>query len=153
MKRFILYISLFLCFPVLLIAGSPEITNSYGPTIGNSRASELTNENSLFGFFNKAKLKMDHSYSYYFSTTAKKSNSLGLYLNTLNYQISQPLLFKIKWGIAFSPQSYSTAKTSNYSGGSLVMPSFELHYRPSENFRFSIQYSALPSFQQNYFLR
>ena len=62
-------------------------------------------QNRTFGLsiFDPTKFNMDHSFSMSFFSIGGKGVSQGLYLNTMSYQLSSPLLLKLQWGIQNFP--------------------------------------------------
>jgi hypothetical protein len=102
-------------------------------------------ETSGLTLLDPARFSMSQSYSTTMGYTQAGSYSYGLYLNTLSYQIFNPLTFSIDLGIYtpfHSSGSYSSGTSSGNleQMGSLVIPRIGLDYKPTENMLISIQY-------------
>ena len=94
----------------------------------------------LFSLFDPAKFSMQHTYALSFTSDGKRTFGNGLYLNTMQYQFSAPLVFRLKWGIETPSGLQSTQPL--FSKQNLVIPSVELWYRPFKSMLFKVEYKA-----------
>ncbi len=108
----------------------------------NLRSSGTT---TSFSFLSPNRFSMSQSYSVGFSSSSYGSSSAGLYLNTLNYQLSEPLTLSADVGF-FSPLYSSSPGSFNSrglqdptKGSSFVFPRIGLEYKPTKNLSFSLQ--------------
>jgi len=97
------------------------------------------------GPLNPGRFSMSQSYSTSMGYSSGGSYSAGVYLNTLAYQIANPLVFSIDVGFHspfYSSGIYnSTVDPSNIENNtSFVMPRMSLEYRPTENTTLSLHY-------------
>jgi hypothetical protein len=92
----------------------------------------------LFSLFDPQKFSMQHSYTFSVASDGKRTFSDGLYLNTMQYQFSAPLLFRLKWGLETPAGLQSTQAL--LAKPNLVVPSMELLYRPFKNMLFKVEY-------------
>lgn len=172
-------ISSLIALTVLALAGAawpnapeapPSPTLSLSPD-GFDQTSLLApeyREQSGFGGFSllhPQRFSMAQSYSVSFTGSSSGSSGSGLYLNTLSYQLAQPLVLSVDLGV--HTPLYSTFGGSTYSqpgafqqGGTaaeLVLPRIGLDYKPSDNLLFSIQWvngeDAWKAYGPSYFYR
>lgn len=98
----------------------------------------------LFGWFDPGKLKMSQSFSLSYQTFGNQGLSLGVYTNSLSYQISNPLSVQMDVSVVRSPySSLGSDFTKSLSG--IYLSRAELNYKPSDNMLFQIQYRQLPA--------
>ena len=98
----------------------------------------------LFGWFDPGKLKMSQSFSLSYQTFGNQGLSLGVYTNSLSYQISNPLSVQMDVSVVHSPySSLGNDFTKSLSG--IYLSRAELNYKPSDNMLFQIQYRQLPA--------
>ena len=127
---------------VLMLAGSGyaqlqrDLPNSYAPA------------KSSFSLFNPNRFHMTQSYSAMYMSSNSGSQSLGMYLNSIEYQVSDPLNIKLDLAYVHQPGALF-----NNSGVSLadgrILPAISISYRPSKNLLFQFNYRQTPLFYQN----
>ncbi len=107
------------------------------------------NSNSFMGLsiLDPSRLNMSHSFSMSFFSVDGKGVSQGLYLNTLTYQIANPLLVRLQWGIQSYP--YNTlAKSHPAFQSGLFLSGAELQYKPSDKFEMKFQINQMPYYNR-----
>lgn len=111
----------------------------------NLLAPEHRSTVSSFSFLDRNRFSMQQSYSLSFMSGGAGSMSSGLYLNTLNYRLSNPLTFSVDLGF-YTPISstipgmrQNTLMSQGGAGSSFVLPRMGLEYRPSENFSMNLE--------------
>ncbi|NVM00892.1 MAG: hypothetical protein HWN67_01030 [Candidatus Helarchaeota archaeon] len=91
--------------------------------------------------FDPERFKMTQSYSMFFSS-GRFGGIRGLYTNTINYNISDAVKMRFRFGYMFQPTFLSSRRQdfSSINKG-IFLPNFDLKYQPSENtiFRFSFR--------------
>ncbi len=97
-----------------------------------------------FSFLQKNRFSMQQSYSLSFASGGAGSMSSGLYLNTLNYRLSNPLTFSVDLGFytpisSTIPGMRQNTLMSQGTGSSFVLPRMGLEYRPSDNFSMNLE--------------
>lgn len=92
---------------------------------------------------NPSKFSMSHSYSVFYTSIGKQSFSQGLYLNTMNYRFSDPLMMQVRIGYVHQP--FGGLGRTTGKNGALFVQRAMLQYKPSENMSFTIDYQVLPS--------
>ncbi|MBC7185411.1 MAG: hypothetical protein H5U38_00095 [Calditrichaeota bacterium] len=91
-----------------------------------------------------SRLHLSHSYTLSYFSLGGQSFAQGVYLNTIEYAVSQPLQVRLQWGMAHSP-------LQNFGVGSVLangpfVSAAEIQYRPSSKFSLGVQYRALPAY-------
>lgn len=103
---------------------------------------------SVIGF-DPAKFHMSHSYSMSYFSLGGKGITQGLYLNTMSYQFSDPLLLKLQLGFAHQPfNAFGNNNTPLFNNGFFVSGA-ELTYKPMNNMTLHFQFNRLPG--QSYY--
>ncbi len=98
----------------------------------------------LFGWFDPSKLKMAQSFSMSYQTFGRQGLALGVYTNSLSYQISQPLSVQMDVSVVHSPYSSLGGDFSKSLSG-IYLSRAELNYKASDNMLFQIQYRQMPA--------
>ncbi|MCJ7813747.1 hypothetical protein MUP95_10580, partial [bacterium] len=97
--------------------------------------SNILNNSQLFkkpaGFLDSlidpSKFSMSHSYSLSYFSWGGKSFSQGLYLNTMNYQLSEPLFMQVRIGYAHQP--FGIMNQSNGMNGKVFVQRALIEYK------------------------
>jgi|GEM_PF-446204 len=95
----------------------------------------------LFGL-HPEKFSMTHSYSLSFVSFGGKVFNQGLYLNTMRYQLTDPLSVHLQLGIAHHPLGGQLQGTSPRSEIFISRAGFE--YAPTKNLKLQLEYSQQP---------
>jgi hypothetical protein len=98
----------------------------------------------LFGWFDPGKLKMTQSFSMSYQTFGQNGFALGVYTNSLSYQVSEPLSLQMDVSVMHSPYSSLGGDFAKSLSG-VYLSRAELNYRPSDNTLFQIQFRQLPA--------
>jgi len=117
-----------------------------------NKQSNVLNNSQLFkkpaGFLDSlidpSKFSMSHSYSLSYFSWGGKSFSQGLYLNTMNYQLSEPLFMQVRIGYVHQP--FGIMNQSNGMNGKVFVQRALIEYKPSKNMRLTIDYQVNPVF-------
>ena len=113
------------------------------PTSGSSLVRE-DGGNFLLGWFDASRFQMRQSYGLTYSTMGGKGISVGEYVNSMMYQISDPLSVQFDVSLMHVPfSSYGDKLSQGLSG--LRLSRAQLDYRPSENTWFQIQFRQIPA--------
>jgi hypothetical protein len=97
---------------------------------------------SSFSLVNPDRFSMRQSYSLSAMSSGSGSASAGTYLNTLGYQISEPLFFFVDVGFhtpIHSSMQGVNASQAGAAGSSMILPRMGLEYRPSERMSFNLE--------------
>lgn len=100
-------------------------------------------ESSISGlsFADRSRFSMQQSYSVSALSSASGSMSSGLYLNTVSYRISDPLVLSVDMGV-HTPMHSTFAGNSGATGAeasSFVLPRVGLDYVPNDRFSMHFQ--------------
>lgn len=98
----------------------------------------------LFGWFDPGKLKMSQSYSLSYQTFGQNGLALGVYTNSLSYQVSDPLSVQMDVSVMHSPYSTLGGNFSKSLSG-IYLSRAEINYKPSDNTLFQVQFRQLPA--------
>jgi hypothetical protein len=90
------------------------------------------------------KLSISHSYSISYYTMGQKGYNQGLYLSTINYQFSDPLLMQVRFGYMHQPFG-GTSNASQGVNNKFFVQRAMLQYQPFKNTTLVIDYQAYPS--------
>jgi hypothetical protein len=104
----------------------------------------LQKPGGIFGkLLDPSKFHMSQSYSISFLTYGKQAINQGLYLNTMSYRFSDPLLAQVQIGYLHQP--LGKWGNSGSSNGTLFLSGASLQYQPSERFKMQFDYQSIPS--------
>ena len=142
MKKTFLYL---FCLALPLIAMAQYKTQAEPADIGKALRNPLTLPSAAAGLIglDPSRLSVSHSYSMSVVSLGGHALSQGLYLNTISYQLSDPLLLSVQWGVAHQPFA-TTSQHSLFSNGPFISNA-RLLYKPSKNTIFEIQYQHIPN--------
>ena len=88
------------------------------------------------------KFSMSHSYSLSFFNMGNQSVNQGLYLNTMTYRFSDPLMMQVAIGYVHQP--FGGFQNQEGQNGKMFVQRAKLQYKPSKNMSFTIDYRAVP---------
>lgn len=92
---------------------------------------------------NPNRFSMQHSYSLSYLSAGGNGYSQGLYLNTLSYQVADPLSVSVQWGMMNQPLS-SFGAAPLYQNG-FFFSGANLEYKPSDKFSVGLQINSRPN--------
>ncbi|MDP3025056.1 MAG: hypothetical protein Q8O10_05930 [candidate division Zixibacteria bacterium] len=102
-----------------------------------------------FSLLDPSRLKMSQSYTFSYFSSGKQSGTFGLYTNTLEYRISQPLLVRV--GLTYLHQPLSVFNRGSQSLNGVLLPNFQLFYQPSKSFQLRIDVSSMPGWYEYWY--
>lgn len=146
----------FLCLSMVLVAGvamaqsGPVNPGSApGSFAGAPRLSDLVETPSATGFrlLDPSRLKMSQSYSMSYFSGSGNSGSVGLYMNTLEYQFSRMLTVRVGLAYLHQPLGFlqNSGGRSELSEGRFL-PNMSIDFRPSNKFRMLLDFRTVPTF-------
>jgi hypothetical protein len=150
--------SIIICL-VVAFAAVPALAQS-GPAAGGSepasfsgaaRANDLIETPSAGGFslLDPEKFRMSHSYSMMYFSGSGQSGSVGLYTNTIEYRLSDPLTVRVGLSYLHQPLGFlSNSGARSELGQGRLLPSFSLDYRPSDRFQLLVDFRTVPTYGQ-----
>jgi len=96
-----------------------------------------------FSLLDPSRLKINHGYSFSYISAGGNSGSVGLYMSTIQYQISRPLTLRVGLQYVHSPLKMFGGDTGGFVTQGLY-PSFYLDWQPSSKFHLGIGYQKVP---------
>ncbi|MFQ5707015.1 MAG: hypothetical protein ACE5HO_06160 [bacterium] len=98
----------------------------------------------ILGFIglDASKFSMSHSYTMSFTSVGGHGFSQGLYLNTMKYQLSNPMSLYLQIGFLSRPFGSFGGKSS--FDNQLFISGAGLEYKPSENLKVQFEFSQTP---------
>jgi hypothetical protein len=145
--RFLVFVILFAVLPHLLTGQE----NSNGQTFLARSSTDYLGSGLSRGLslLDPSRFSMSHSYTVSFTSSGGEGHMMGLYMNTMNYQFSDPLSVTVHVGYRHQP--FAPANTRQLEDATGVLSGFELEYRPAKNFFLKIEYGATPYLSNPYF--
>jgi hypothetical protein len=133
-----------LCVLVIFIATSALAQNlpSQKSVLDPSKMG-LKPKGFLDNLLDPNKFSMTHSYSLSFFNVGNQSLNQGLYLNTMTYQFSDPLLMQVAIGYVHQP--FGGFQNQDGQNGKMFVQRAMLQYKPSENMTLRIDFQQIPS--------
>jgi len=102
----------------------------------------------LLGWFNPEKFEMNQTFSMNYMTVGGQSLVLNTYMNTIYYQISNPLTLRLNLGVAATP--FNTFGNNPALNKTQFFGSAELRYKPTNNITFQIGINKGPAYFSPY---
>lgn len=86
---------------------------------------------------------MSHSYSLSYMSVGRQHFNQGLYLNTLDIHIADPLQMQVRFGYLHQP--FGDMNNQQLMDGKLFLQRAMLKYEPAENMSIIFDYQTYPS--------
>jgi hypothetical protein len=122
----------------------PESTSPMN-TIGTTRV------DSKFSLLDPNRFSMQQSYSLSYSSYNGHGQTIGLYLNSLKYQLSNSLDLNVTLGWLHQPSRVFTRDDRGVNDYGHIMPNVRLLYQPSDKFLFQVSYESIPGVYSDYY--
>lgn len=114
-------------------------------TIGSTRV------DSKFSLFDPDRFSMQHSYSVSYISSNGHGQTIGLYLNSMRYQISRSVDLDVTLGWLHQPSQVFSRNEQGVNNYGRIMPNVRLLYQPSEKFRFQVSFESMPGVYTDYY--
>lgn len=101
----------------------------------------------LDALLHSEKFQMSHSYSLSYYSIGNQGGSMGLYLNTMSYQLADPL--KMSVSVGYLHQPFGGPMQDNNGKGEVFLESARLEYKPSTNMSITFDYRQMPQSLQS----
>lgn len=88
-----------------------------------------------------SRFKIGHTISTSYASIGGRGILTNMYMADISYKLASPLDIRISLGVANSQGSFFGPKRSANS----IVPGFQLHYHPSNNFNLIINYQQYPA--------
>lgn len=138
MTRYLSYVVLLCMLGSTLAFGQFRGNTPSGDTGNYLRGYQSSGLGGLRGILDPTRMKMSHSFSMGYVSAGGQSASQGMYMNRLDYQISQKLSATTHLGYQFQPSG--PAEWNPATNGNSFVGGADLNYSPTRNslFRLSV---------------
>ena len=109
---------------------------------------QLVGASSPFSLLDFSRLHMQQSYSLSFFSAGGRSESIAMYLNQIDYDVTSTLRLSV--GMAWLHQPQATLGFSEKTVSERLLPSFSLNWQPSKNFLLRVDYRTLSPYNTYY---
>ncbi|MFZ5516745.1 MAG: hypothetical protein ACOY90_08920 [Candidatus Zhuqueibacterota bacterium] len=147
MYKMLMSVILVICLIPAIALGQLKIQDK-ATDVSSELRKTFPNQFSLFGFLDPSKFSMSHSVSMSYFSVGGSGIAQNMYLNTMSYQIADPLLLRVQWGVQNYPFN-NLAKDNPLFQSGFFLSGAELNYKPSDNMEFKIQFSRMPGSMYN----
>ncbi len=147
MKKIIVLNILLLCFIPGMVSGQLKIQDK-PVNVGGELRKPLQDQSLFFGILDPAKFSMSHSVSMSYFSVGGGGIAQNMYLNTMTYQIADPLMLRVQWGVQNFPYNNLSKDNPLFQGG-FFLSGAELNYKPNENMELSVQFNQMPGYMYN----
>lgn len=120
-------------------------SNGPGDAIGNTRL------DSKFSLLDPNRFSMSQSYTVSYLSYNGHGQTIGLYLNSIRYELSGALDLNVTLGWLHQPSAFLFRNDRVATGYGQILPNFQLRYEPSEKYRFLISYESIPGVYSSFF--
>ena len=138
------YETLIILSLVILLGANPLFSqNQSNTSIYKPSPWKSQQKGFLDHLLNSSRIKMSHSYSLSYMSMGRQSFNQGLYLNTLDINIADPLQMQVRFGYLHQP--LGNMNNQQMMDGKLFLQRAMLKYEPTENMSIVFDYQAYPS--------
>jgi hypothetical protein len=117
----------------------------YAQRMGNMPLTINEPSKSSFSLLDPNRIHMSQSYSFMYSSSRYGSQSLGLYLNSIEYQVSDPLTIYLDIGYLHNPGALVGSR-NEYLGDGKIIPAVAVDWKLSNNMFFHFSYREVPGY-------
>ncbi len=100
---------------------------------------------SAFSLLDPSRFHMTNSFSLMYSSSNGRSQSLGMYLNSIEYQISDPLKIRLDLGYVQNTSSLFNSNNGIQNNGK-ILPGVSISWKPAKNLFFQFNYREIPAY-------
>lgn len=138
------------CAVLLAICGSAFAGTSMDKANDVSSATSIGSSRyeSKFSLLDPSRFSMQQSYSIMYSSVGGTGQTIGLYLNSMRYELSKSLDLNVTLGWLHQPGLMFSNDRGTRDYGE-ILPNFQLKYEPSEKFRLMIGVETMPGVYSN----
>lgn len=104
---------------------------------------------SIFSFLNSDSFHMNHSYSLSYSSFGGQGLALGVYTNSMLFNLSNNFNIQVDASIVHSPYS-SLGKNFSNSLAGIYLSRAAINYKPWDDVYISVQYQNVPNYYYPY---
>lgn len=115
-----------------------------GQTAADAQTTSLYNAATPFRLLDPSRLTMNHSYSLSYFSGPAGGQSVGMYMNSIGYQLAKPLYLQVDLALMHDPAAL--VGKGSASSGVRVLPNFSLRYTPSPKFNLMVDVRTMPAY-------
>ena len=147
-KMFWLIVASFLVVGVGFIpSGQTQNLTDQNGSLESNHLNSLTPNNSRFSLLDLSRLKIHNSYTVSYLSAGNRSGSFGLFVTSLEYQLSNPLNIQVDLGYLHQPFSMGR---NNIDINSRILPNVRVNYNPSPYFNLSVNFMSMGNYYRYY---
>lgn len=142
------------CILVLAVASAgaqvdaPTPEQKAGEAAAEAQSASLYSANAPFRLLDPSRLTMNHSYSLSYFSGPTGGQSVGMYMNSIGYQIARPLYVQVDIALMHDPGALVGANGAQ--NGARILPNFSLRYTPSPKFNLFVDVRTMPNYYSPY---
>jgi hypothetical protein len=99
---------------------------------------------SRFSLLDPNRFSMNHSYSVSYFSYGGHGETIGLYMNSMRYSLSNSLSVDVTLGWVHQPSQVLWGDSRGTKDYGSILPNVRLLYQPSEKFHLLISYETVP---------
>jgi len=130
--------SIFFIAVLVMIAG-PILAQE----VGDFPLSSNVPAKSTFSLFDPSRFHMTNSFTLMYGSSNGRSQSLGVYLNSIEYQVSDPLKIRLDLGYVQNTGALFGSNNRNQRDGR-ILPGVSISWKPTKNLFFQFNYREMP---------
>lgn len=127
---------------------TPAPAATSGQAAADAQTTSLYNSATPFRLLDPSRLTMNQSYSLSYFSGPAGGQSVGMYMNSIGYQLARPLYLQVDIGLVHNPSALFGS--GNASAGVHILPNFSLRYTPSPKFNLMIDVRTMPAYYSPY---
>ena len=139
------------CIVIAVFAVLFSLPTAYGqfrgteprPPAVSEKIASPSQHDLLLGFINPSNFSMSHSISMSYVSLGSAGLGVTRYVNSMRYQLSEPLSLRADVGFMFSPFGSAAGLLKN-DVNKVYLERAQLDYKPSKDFSVSLQFRQLP---------
>lgn len=139
------FFALLLCLTTLSLRGQFKSQTEQRPL--DVRGGITSASSTFFSLFSPDRFSMSHSYSLMYYTGGGTNGSLGMFNNTMNFKLADPLFLKVDLGVMHQP--FGGPKNAP-NQNARFMHGAELIYKPNNKFQMNVGYSVSPFYYNGF---
>jgi len=134
----IILMSIFLIFCILGVQSEAQYN------VGKQSPNFFSNMlKPAFSILNPERLSMTQSYTFSYYSGSGRSGSIGMLMNSIEYQVSNPLKITVDLGLLHNPSAFVGQSRNGISP--VIVPGLQLQYKPANNLFFQFNFQSFPS--------
>lgn len=138
----------FWAIPARADAPTAAPTVAEGQAASDAQKASLYDSATPFRLLDPSRLSMHQSYSLSYFSGPAGGQSVGLYMNSIGYQLARPLYLQVDIGLMHNPGAL--VGKGDPAAGARILPNFSLRYTPSPKFSLMVDVRTMPGYNNPY---